>query len=156
MNSRVHHGLLCCSILVAALLLTSMDDDRKQPLLPVRLIRMNDGSSRFQSQGNYHSAYLSLQPGGGFVYHTVYEVGYDIAIGDHAWSADTLVLHGDSLRTDAAVRDTSFYKKLFAHSYPRALQVDGIRYVQHGDTLFRYDHDHATPPLLHHPRRRRP
>lgn len=112
--------------------------ERARPRMPAKLVRERTAALRFGSQGNLHAAHLSLEEGR-FVYHMVYEVGFDIGLGDLRWAGDTLVLVGDSLRTDAAVRDPSFYQPLFAHARPSPYRIDTVRYVQRGDTLFRSD-----------------
>lgn len=112
--------------------------ERMRPRMPATLVRERTAGVRFESQGKMHSAHLSLEEDR-FVYHMVYEGGFDIGLGDALRSGDTLILVGDSLRTDAAVRDPSFYRTLFAHSRPSPYRIDTVRYVQHGDTLFRSD-----------------
>ena len=129
-------------VLVSALVLlcastwadVSVKEWKNRNGMPAKLVRKGT-VDRFESQGMYHSAYLTLDSAGRFTYYIVYEVGYDIALGHYARTRDTVMLMGDSARTFEAVKDTSFYKALFAHSTPMPYRVDSVRYSQRGDTL---------------------
>ncbi|MCB9182890.1 MAG: hypothetical protein H6591_03155 [Flavobacteriales bacterium] len=130
-------------VLVSALVLlcastwadVSVKEWKNRRGMPANLVRKGT-AGRFESQGMYHSAYLILDGTGRFMYYTVYEVGYDIAVGLYARSGDTLTLIGDSARTFEAVKDTGFYKALFAYSIPDPCRVDSVRYIEQIDKLF--------------------
>lgn len=136
-RARTALMLLCGVILLCALALpkAAIKEWKNRQAMPYRMTPLGVDTSRFESQGKYHSAHLTLDSVGRFTYHIVYEVGFDIALGQYVRSGDTLTLIGDSARTFEAVLDTGFYKALFAYSTPDPYRLDSVQYTDRNDTL---------------------
>jgi len=56
--------------------------EHRRTWLPKTLTVMKGDSTKFESQGMYHSAYFILQTENTFTYYSVYEVGYDLCRGE--------------------------------------------------------------------------
>lgn len=115
--------------LLVPFVLVAFGSGRYPSSVPQRMLRMKGETTKYQDQGMHHSAYISLGDSGRFTYWSVYEVGFDISLGQFSTSHDTMTLSWDSLATHQAVLDTSFYRALFAHSSPKPFKVDRVKYL---------------------------
>lgn len=115
--------------LLVPFVLVAFGSARYPRSMPQRMMRMKGEALKYQDQGMHHSAYISLGDSGRFTYWSVYEVGFDISLGQFSTSHDTMTLNWDSLATHQAVHDTRFYLALFAHSRPKPFKIDQVKYM---------------------------
>lgn len=138
MNRALTAIMLSCAVVLLGAMAwqkAAIKEWKNRQAMPYRMTPLGADTSRFESQGKYHSAYLTLDSVGRFTYHIVYEVGFDLALGQYVRSGDTLTLIGDSARSFEAVLDTGFYKALFAYSTPHPYRLDSVQYIDRNDTL---------------------
>ena len=82
------------------------------------------GSKEYESQGTRHSAYIIFNPDSTYVYYSVFEVGFDVAVGK--WSqldSAVLILNLDKEKTLDYTNDEKKYKKYFKYSSPNMVPM---------------------------------
>lgn len=73
----------------------------------------------FESQGLYHSTYLILNDDSTYVYYSVYEIGFDVTVGNWSqYKSDTLRLNWNKEKTFKYINNKKKYKRYFQYGTP--------------------------------------
>ena len=122
---------LICIILMTAFVLSPLNRIR----FPEKFEEIKESKNKFESQGLLHSSYLFLNDDNSFVYYSIFEVGYDLTIGNYNLNNDIITLNWDSLKTYNAVKDPNYYKKYSKYSTPLPFKINNIRYKKFKNLL---------------------
>src|ERR1700749_3124945 len=95
--------------------------DQKQ--LPFSFTKVEGKLVKYKNQGPYHISEIELSTNGSFVYYFLSQTRFDLTIGNYTKTDGLVTLNWDSLKTMAAVNDTSVYKKYFKFKPPTPFKI---------------------------------
>jgi hypothetical protein len=94
-----------------------------------------ENSITYESQGEYHSTYLTLNPDSTYVYYSVFEVGYSLATGKWTEVNDTILFNWNKQKTTDIIKNKEEYEKYYKYSTPRAVPMNNWMVVKADDKL---------------------
>ncbi len=92
----------------------------------------------YESQGWYHSAYITLFPDFSFVYRDYFEVGETLTFGKWNYEPDsTIRLQWDGVRSVRAIRNEKIIRKYFSYpfNHPGLTRIENWHFMKRAQQL---------------------